>query len=127
MSKSDVRFTVEQFFDFLRKIFASVFRLHKLCISSIATQTLLQIALYVQTFPQMLCTPRYVLYIYNVMHLFLCYNYYITCVCILTTLNIYGSVLSIKPYDIVNFTHEDITITCISYCDSRNISFSWIR
>ena len=49
------------------------------------------------------------------------------CVCILTTLNIYGSVLSIKPYDIVNFTHEDITITCISYCDSRNISFSWIR
>ena len=34
MSKSDGRFTVEQFFDFLRKIFASVFRLRKLCISS---------------------------------------------------------------------------------------------
>ena len=35
MSKSDGRFTVEQFLDFLRKIFASVFRLRKLCISSI--------------------------------------------------------------------------------------------
>ena len=35
MSKSDGRFTVEQFFDFLRKIFASVFGLRKLCISSV--------------------------------------------------------------------------------------------
>ena len=38
MSKSDGRFTVEQFFDFLRKIFASVFRLHKLCTSSIISE-----------------------------------------------------------------------------------------
>ena len=46
---------------------------------------------------------------------------------ILTILNMHGSALSIKPYDIVSSTLEDITIACISYCDSRNTSSSWIR
>ena len=49
---------------------------------------------------------------------------------ILTIINIYGTVLGIKPYDLVtgcSSTLEDITIACISYCDSRNISSSCIR
>ena len=54
------------------------------------------------------------------------YNYIHTTY-ILTILKMYGSVLSIKPYDIVSSTLEDITIACISYCDSRNTSSSWIR
>ena len=46
---------------------------------------------------------------------------------VLTTLCIYSSALTIKPYDIFSSTLEDITIACISYCDSRNTSSSWIR
>ena len=45
----------------------------------------------------------------------------------LTILNINGSVSSVKPYNIVNSTLKDITIACISYSDSRNISSSWIK
>ena len=45
----------------------------------------------------------------------------------LTILNMYGSALSIKPYDIVSSTLEDITTACISYCDSRNTFSSWIK
>ena len=45
----------------------------------------------------------------------------------LTTYNIYGSALTIKPYVTVSSTLEDIAIICISYCDSRNIFSSWIR
>ena len=48
------------------------------------------------------------------------------CMYILTTF-IYDSVLTIKPHDIISSTLEDITIVCISYCDSRNISSSWIK
>ena len=52
---------------------------------------------------------------------------YVSPMYVLTIFNIYGSVLSIRPYDIVSPTVEDITIACISYCDSRNMSSSWIR
>ena len=45
----------------------------------------------------------------------------------LTILNMYDSPLSIKPYDIVSSTVEDINIVCISYCDSIYICSSWIR
>ena len=45
------------------------------CDILIVTQALLYIAWYVQTRPQVLCIPRYVLYLYKAKHLFLCYNY----------------------------------------------------
>ena len=46
---------------------------------------------------------------------------------ILTIFNIYSSSFNIWSYAVGNFTSDDITIVCISYCDCRNTLSSTIR
>ena len=54
-------------------------------------------------------------------HIYICmYVYMYVC------MYVCSSALSIKPYNIVSSTLEDITIACVTYCNVRNTSFGWI-